>query len=242
MPSLASRVAASLARPPTDLRYLLPIVRTQGDRPLCVPFATTTAHEAARAFLDSVTAGEALAVEAIWQHCVENGRGDHNGTTIADAAAAADDRGQPTEQIWPYNPALGDGTEPGPPGAATANWHRTNFVDLPLAHDGVEDLLETALAAGFPVVVIIESTHEFEFPDPDGEVEVPHITSPLSDYHAITVVGAATSPDGAARRLLVRNSWGPGWGAGGYGWLPVAYLEAFAVQAAVLDPRSMTTY
>jgi C1A family cysteine protease len=116
------------------------------------------------------------------------------------------------------------------------------MVDVPLAHDGIEDLIELALAAEFPVVLLIELTDEFEYPDADGEIGVPLITSPLGDYHAIVVVGAATSADGGARRLLVRNTWGTGWGAGGYGWMPVDYLIAFAVEAAVLDPQSMLTY
>jgi hypothetical protein len=71
---------------------------------------------------------------------------------------------------------------------------------------------------------------------------VPAITSPLGDYHAVVAVGAATSTDGTTRRLLVRNSWGPGWGVGGFGWMPLEYLTAFAVEAAVLDPRAMLTY
>ncbi|MEW5705145.1 MAG: hypothetical protein AB1781_11265 [Pseudomonadota bacterium] len=36
------------------------------------------------------------------------------------------------------------------------------------------------------------------------------------------------------RHLLIRNSWGDGWGLGGYAWLPVAYLESFAVQAGLV--------
>jgi C1A family cysteine protease len=26
------------------------------------------------------------------------------------------------------------------------------------------------------------------------------------------------------RALLIRNSWGTGWGSGGYGWLPYDYV------------------
>ncbi len=242
MRSLATRLATSLARPPVDLRDHVPDVRQQGARPLCVPFAATTAHEALRSLVRATAEVEALAVEPVWQHCVDHGRGDHNGTTIADASNAMDERGQPSEATWPYDGTLGADTEPDPPATANVDWHCANVLDVPIAHDGVEDLIELALAAEFVVVLLIELTHEFENPDLDGEIAVPIITSALGDYHGVVVVGAATSADGLTRRLLVRNSWGPGWGAGGYGWIPIDYLTAFAVQAAVLDPRTMLTY
>lgn len=242
MPGHPSKIAASLARPPIDLRYLLSPVRAQGHRPLCVPFAVSTSHEAARALLGPGGSDDMLAVEPLWKHCVEAGQASWLGTTIPATADALDASGQPLENHWPYNDGLGPGTEDAPAATGTVDWHCANMVDVPVAHDGVEDLMEVALAAGFPVVILVELTDEFEYPDNDGEIAMPKITSPLGDYHAVVAVGAATSPDGDTRRLLVRNSWGEAWGVGGYGWMPLRYLTAFAVEAAILDPRAMSTY
>lgn len=241
MPSHSQRVAASLARPAIDLRHLLPPVRAQGPRPLCVPFSVTATHEAARSLAGSAVTSDILAVEPLWQYCVNAGNADHLGTSLRATADALNSAGQPLEAHWPYNDTLGAGTEPAPATAANVAWYAAAMVELPLAHDGVEDLIEIALSAGFPVVVLIEITAEFESPREGGEIALPLITSPLGDYHAVVAVGAATSADGANRRLLVGNTWGPAWGAGGYGWLPLEHLTAFAVEAAVIDPRAMLT-
>jgi hypothetical protein len=109
-----------------------------------------------------------------------------------------------------------------------------------LAHDGIESILDDAIAIGIPVVLVLELTRQFEHPTAQGEIALPPLTSPVSDYHAVLAVGAATSTDGTSRRLLIRNTWGQGWGAKGYGWLPLDYLISFAVQAAVLDPASLS--
>jgi len=37
--------------------------------------------------------------------------------------------------------------------------------------------------------------------------------------------GARPSPAATTGALLIRNSWGPSWGDGGYGWLPYRYIE-----------------
>lgn len=240
-PSNAQRRAASLLLAPVDLRHLLtPDVRTQGPRPLCLPFSTSFAHEAARATAAS-KAAEALSVEPLWQHCVHAGTASYDGTTLRSIADAIQLTGQTLETIWPYNDTLGSGTEPAPASAAAATFGTAELFDVPLDHDGIEDNLEATLTVGLPVVVVLEITSEFEHPGVDGEIDTPSLSSRVNDYHAVTAVGAATNAVGDSRRLLIRNSWGPGWGAGGYGWLPYDYLVAFAVRAAAIDPHTLAT-
>ena len=214
-------------RADVDLRPLIaaaPI--NQGPRPLCLPIALSSAHDAARPRTGK-------APEAFWWRCTHLRQVSGQGMILHHAGSALASTGQPDLSDWPWNPALGVGTEDPPPGCGSPPWDTTTVVEIPLAHDGAEDLLEDALAAGFPVVLLVEVTDEFEDAGPDGSIDVPDIRAPAGDYHAVLVVGAATRQTG--RHLLIRNSWGPAWGAGGYGWLPLDYLIANAVQAALVS-------
>ena len=239
--SYAQRHADSLARPAVDLRHLLAsAVRQQGPRPLCVPFSIAAAHEATRVQMGEPGA-EMLAVEPLWQHCFDNGQAGHGGTTLTAGGEAMQAKGQTVEAWWPYNHTLGAGTEPEPAAATQAAWYTAATIATPLAHDGIEDLIEDALVVGLPLVLVVELTQHFEEPAADGEIALPALTAPVGDYHAVLALGAATRTDGTSRRLLIRNTWGLGWGVGGYGWLPLDYLIAFAVQAATIDPTSLAT-
>jgi C1A family cysteine protease len=54
--------------------------------------------------------------------------------------------------------------------------------------------------------------------------------------HAVTVVGYDERTD---REFIIRNSWGIGWGDGGYGYLPYGYLpllrEAWAIAEELIE-------
>lgn len=197
---------------------------------MCVPFAVGANHEARRAFEGADV--EALSPESLWRRCTQLAQTGPDGVLLVDVAAALSAVGQPPLALWPYNSGLGPGTEEPPLAVGPEPWLTATFTQVLLAHDSVEAGLEAKLDAGAAVVLVVELTDEFEQPEPDGRIRVPSLRAPAGGYHAVLVVGAADLA--GDRHLLVRNSWGDGWGLGGYAWLPVAYLESFAVQAGLV--------
>jgi len=193
-------------------------------------------HEASRA-LDGGSV-EALAPESLWRRCTQLGQTGPGGVLLYDVADALGFVGQPLLAEWPYNAGLGPGTEEPPPAAGPEPWLTAGFAELQLAHDGVEDAIEAELVGGSAVILVVELTDEFEQLEPDGQIRLPDLRSAAGDYHAVLVVGA-TDISGR-RHLLIRNSWGDGWGLNGYAWLPVAYLESFAVQAGVVQVKTLS--
>lgn len=84
--------------------------------------------------------------------------------------------------------------------------------------------VQRALARKMPVVLGV-MLHEGAYrPEAmrTGQLALPRPDEREVGGHALLAVGY----DEAAQAVLVRNSWGPGWGKGGYGWLPYAAFEA----------------
>ena len=225
-----ARRQRSLARPPVDLRPVLAPAIDQGTRPLCIPIVVTAAHEACR-----TQPPEPLAPDALWSSCVASGTAAREGTTLEAVANALRTDGQPSLSDWPFNTAIIHEADQIPLRAQASIWHQADLSSVPVANDGIED----QLAIGLAVALIIEVTTEFEQATPNGTIEVPPLTAPQGSYHAVLVVGARTHE--RVRVLLVRNSWGPGWGTGGFGWLPLDYLIAFGARAGAIDLSSFTS-
>jgi C1A family cysteine protease len=81
--------------------------------------------------------------------------------------------------------------------------------------------LKGCLAEGYPFTVGLSVFKGFEghHVKRTGRVELPERGESLLGGHAVLVVGY----DDKSERFLVRNSWGRGWGMGGYFTIPYAY-------------------
>jgi len=86
--------------------------------------------------------------------------------------------------------------------------------------------VKTYLAAGFPSMFGFPVYAEFDDPLPGGLVAYPAPRSRVRGGHAIVAAGYDDSLQIGADKgaLLIRNSWGTGWGAAGYGWLSYRYV------------------
>ena len=66
----------------------------------------------------------------------------------------------------------------------------------------------------------------------DGKIPFPSESESFAEGHAVVAVGYKDNLEIENWRngrktigaLLIRNSWGEGWGDGGYGWLPYKYV------------------
>lgn len=81
--------------------------------------------------------------------------------------------------------------------------------------------MREALADGYPVIFGMILHAGFMKTKRNGIVPMPRRGEQSYGGHAMLIVGY----DLNAKMYLVRNSWGPRWGRGGYCWIPFALLH-----------------
>jgi C1A family cysteine protease len=143
--------------------------------------------------------------------------------------------GAPPEQYWPYDGSPANTNthyDMEPPAfcyAFGANYKAVKYFRLDSPGTSPAQVLtniKTYLSHGFPSMFGFPVYSEFDYPLPGGLIAFPAQNSHYRGGHAIVAAGyddnLTIGNDHGA--LLVRNSWGTGWGNAGYGWMSYRYV------------------
>ncbi|MCG2737956.1 MAG: cysteine protease [Candidatus Methanoperedenaceae archaeon] len=145
--------------------------------------------------------------------------------------------GVPPEEYWPYTDKTPDFDKE--PTAFcysfAANYKSIKYFrhDPPtLTKNAVLESIKKSLAAGIPSMFGFTVFNSISQAATSGKIPFPYKNEKILGGHAIVAVGYddnmiiknTTCGDQTQGALLIRNSWGTGWGEKGYGWLPYEYI------------------
>lgn len=144
--------------------------------------------------------------------------------------------GVPPEEYWPYDISTYDVEPPAFCYSFAKNYSAITYYRLDAEGVSGAALLESIkkdLVGGLPSMFGFTVYSSIEQAATNGKIPFPSDKEKVEGGHAVMAVGydnaikikntSATGPstEGA---LLIRNSWGTGWGESGYGWLPYEYV------------------
>jgi C1A family cysteine protease len=213
-----------------DLRPQCPAVYHQGDIGSCTANAIAAALEfdMMKQRLPSFTPSRLFIYYN--ERSIEGTVGADSGAYIRDGIKSVASEGDCPESEWTYDgtaaleggifaPGAKAAIRPSPECYADAVRHTAiNYqsIDQNLAD------MRGCLASGFPFVFgfTVYPSFESEAVAHTGTVPMPAADEKTIGGHAVLAVGY----DDTKGMFIVRNSWGAGWGIGGYCYMPYAYL------------------
>ncbi len=210
-----------------DLRHRCPSVYDQSKLGSCGPNAGSAAHE-----FDQITQDEQAFTPSrlfLYRNVrVEMGTvNQDSGVQIRDVMKSLANQGVCPETMWPYDITKFRDLPPKPCFDEAMNHQAVTYYRvLQLLPQ-----LKGCLAAGFPFVFGFQVYESFESAAvaKTGKMPMPKLGEQCLGGHAVMAVGY----DEKKKVFIVRNSWGAGWGDGGYFYMPYLYM---------IDPRRCSDF
>lgn len=214
-------ISKAVALPPAvNLIKKCPPVVDQGNLGSCTGNAIAGAYE-----FEMIRQGETpIAPSRLFiyynERVIEGDVGQDAGANIRDGIKTIAANGVCDESLWAYD-ITKFAIKPTPDAYASGlrhtalKYHSVN-VDL--------NSIKQALAQGYPVVagISVYASFESDAVAKSGIVPMPGANEACLGGHCVMIVGYADQ----TKHLILRNSWGTGWGDCGYFYLPYSYVNS----------------
>ena len=209
-----------------DIRSKCPPVYDQSTLGSC----TANAGVAARVMLDNLTVDLSRLDLYYYERLIENTVNEDSGANMRDIGNALATYGVCEEKLFPYDitkftnkPTDADNTN-------GATYKIKSYYSVKT----IDDIKNVLAVKQHPVLIgiAVYASFESESVAKTGIVPLPKKNEQMLGGHAVLVVGY----DNKKKCLIVRNSWGAGWGDKGYFYLPYTYVtKGFAYDFWVLQ-------
>ncbi|MCX7143184.1 MAG: C1 family peptidase, partial [Proteobacteria bacterium] len=213
-----------------DLSPKFPTPGNQGQQSSCTAWATGYAmrsyYEGRRRNWDFSSPGQIISPGYIYNRLHQYRGNCDTGSPISDALELLKTAGAPTLSAYPY--MENDCSRP-----ANPEQERSGAEFRISGWSGIDskklDDAKGQLARGNPVVFGMEVSDSFE--NLSGPEVYDDVVSPRTGGHAMVLVGYSER----RQAFKVMNSWGTGWGEGGFGWISYRATRQLADLMFVMD-------
>lgn len=134
-----------------------------------------------------------------------------------------------SERVWPYGAPQ---WRSGRPAAALDAANRRELPPWRRVATATFDHIRDELGLGHAVLVSLRLVRS-AWRTPDGVIDA-EAGQKAPANHAVLAVGVRDTDD-RPEQVIIKNSWGTGWGADGYGFVTRRYLEHYGLRIHVLE-------